>query len=412
MFIVGAGLLCALQPVYGDDSEPMQADEAALLLHEWSEADAIISADAAIGPPESDSLNEQIQPAVTDSTLKIAAQVEALDSLDETELDLSAGPPIELAIRLDPCKQFDGTQTHWLDQQQVFVYRTVCGATAWFDGFFGNRRYDQDTGNTFGRITVGGYWDQLNGWDQTLRFRANFALPAVRKRGSITIGRGDEEDLIEERDDPATRPVATNPTDNDVSTFVGFNFDKLRRLSKALGLNVGVKLRVPPEPYVKLKYLRVWQLSERNLIRLRPVVYWRSEEGYGSTLSVDFDRVLSNSVLFRWSNYGNVSQDEEVEGVNWGSTFYLFQALSNKRAVTYSIFARGETKAEVPFQNVGFEVRYRKQVFRDWLFMETGGGVSWPRYELDDVREANFGIGLRFEAYFGPAPEDWMLQRF
>jgi hypothetical protein len=46
------------------------------------------------------------------------------------------------------------------------------------------------------------------------------------------------------------------------------------------------------------------------------------------------------------------------------------------------------------------------------LFLETGGGLSWPRYFLDERRESNFGFGIGFEAYFGPAPDDWMLQRF
>jgi hypothetical protein len=53
----------------------------------------------------------------------------------------------------------------------------------------------------------------------------------------------------------------------------------------------------------------------------------------------------------------------------------------------------------------------RKRIFRDWLFVETGGGWSWPRYSAEEQREANFGLGLAFQAYFGPAPEDWMLER-
>jgi len=76
--------------------------------------------------------------------------------------------------------------------------------------------------------------------------------------------------------------------------------------------------------------------------------------------------------------------------------------------LTYSIFASGETDAPVRFQNAGLELRYRHSFLRKWLFIEYYGGVGWPRYQLDEKREINPGIGLRLEAYFGPAPDSWM----
>jgi hypothetical protein len=330
---------------------------------------------------------------------------EASKSLDE--LVVKAGPP-GLPL-IDPCKQYDAQYDSWLDRNQVRVYRTVCGATAWFDGFFGDRRFDQATGATYGRISVGGYWDERNGWDTRVRFRARFALPSLRERGSILIGRGDEQDLIDERNtsggDPTPVPAKAGEED---STFVGYGYDLMKGLSRNLSLSGGVRLDMPLEYIAKIKYRRVWQLSERNLLRLRPILYWKSEEGIGSTVNVDIDHVINSAFLFRWANFGNVSQYEEVEGVDWGTTFFLFQALSDKRALTYSTFARGETDAPVTFKNVGFEFRYRQRILRDWLFIEYIGGVSWPREFIDESRKANFGSGLRLEAYFGPAPDSWM----
>jgi hypothetical protein len=369
------------------------------------------------GPPQPDPALEQA-PASRSAFLaksplnelleqRLAARVVELDNPPEP-LDFSAGPPEALAARLDPCEQFDGSEASWLDEKQVFVYRTVCGATAWFDGFFGDRRYDQATGNTFGRITVGGYWDEQLGFDEKLRFRARFALPSLRQRGSLVIGRGDEQTLIEERDTSGNNPVAAaKPVVEDDSTYVGFAFDQMRLLSRALSFSAGLKLS-GLNPYVKVRYRRAWQLSERDLLRFRPVVYWRGDEGLGATLAFDVDHVLSNQFLVRWSNFGNISEDEEIEGVNWGSTLFLFQALSKRRALTYSVFASGETDAEVTFRTAGFETRYRQRIYKEWLFIEVGGGVSWPRTLLTEKREPVIGGGLRFEAYFGPAPDSWM----
>lgn len=416
--MTGLGFLCLCQSVVAADSLSEDAPDQLVPAKIGVNSKSPVNDSAypieipieAMGPPTPPrNLIQSGKPIAGDDG---TAGAELPAEVDAKSLDFSAGPPEQLSLRIDPCKQFDGAETHWLDKQQVFVYRTVCGATAWFDGFFGDRRYDQATGDTFGRITIGGYWDERDGWDSRLRFRAKFALPSLREKGSLLIGRGDGQDLIEERDTSGTNPVPISPnTGQDDATFVGFGFDAVKKLSRALGFSAGVKLRAPPEPFVKIRYNRAWQLSERNLLRLRPIGYWRSEEGFGTTLNVDIDHVLSNSFLFRWSNFGNISEDEEVEGVDWGSTLYLFHAVTKDQAWTYSVFGRGETDADITFQNAGFEIRYRRRIFRDWLFLETGGGVSWPRYSAEEQREANFGLGLAFQAYFGPAPEDWMLQR-
>jgi hypothetical protein len=66
----------------------------------------------------------------------------------------------------------------------------------------------------------------------------------------------------------------------------------------------------------------------------------------------------------------------------------------------------------VTFQNAGFELRYRHSFLRDWLFVEYVSGLSWPRQFLDERRKTNFGAGLYLEAYFGPAPDEYMQMNF
>jgi hypothetical protein len=338
----------------------------------------------------------------------VAADLTAQSTNQTEEAEL---PDVSDLPLIDPCTQYKPEDDTWLDYSQLAIYRTVCGATAWFDGFFGDRRYDQATGETFGRISIGGYWDEYSGFDSRLRFRARFALPSLRERGSVLIGRGDDQTIIEERDTAGTDQIPVQPSpdqDQQVSTFVGFGWNGLASLSRSLDFSAGLKLRSKPIPIFKIKYRRAWQMTDRDVLSIRPLLYWRSDQGLGFTLQQDFDHVLNNAFLFRWANYGNISEDEEVQGVRWGSTFYLYQALSQKKALTYSIFASGETDAPVSFQNVGLELRYRHSFLRKWLFIEYYGGVGWPRYQLEEKREINPGIGLRLEAYFGPAPDSWM----
>jgi len=303
----------------------------------------------------------------------------------------------------DPCEQ-DDTEG-WLDGTQEWVYEATCKSAAWFDGFFGTARYDERTGETHGRVGLSGFWDERDKFDPSMRFRASFALPSVRERASLMIGRGDEEELIEERTTTGADSIPGNFNRIDDSFLVGLGFGSKSR--PGFKFSVGAKVRAPPEPYVKLRYGKQFAFTESTLLRLRPIAYWRSEEKLGATLHVDIDQMLNEHMMVRWANYGNVAQ-EEVDGLEWESSLFLFHALSNRRAMTYRALVLGETKAEETLNNYGFEVRYRQRVLREWLFIEFIGGVTWPKFFINETRDANIGIGAGFEMYFGPVPDSQM----
>jgi hypothetical protein len=332
----------------------------------------------------------------------------------------SAGPPapaVEATVGdsgqqtepNDPCDQFDGQFDSWLDRGQVGLYSTVCEAAAWFDGFFGDARYDTATGETYGRLSAGGFSDQRNGFNSRLRFRTRFAFPSLRKRGNFFVGRGNDDEVIENRgvsDQEEDLPSISN--DQDDSLFAGFGFNRYRGIERGLDFRVGAKLRAPPEPFVQAAYRYGVRFSDSNLLRFRPLAYWRLEEKFGATLSIDSDNYIGENLLLRWSNFGNVSEDPNIDGMAWGSTLSLFQAFSNRRALTYSLLYRGETLDPVRVKNYGYELRYRQRVLRDWLFVELATSMTWPRDTLLEQRRRNVGAGLTFEVYFGPAPASWV----
>jgi hypothetical protein len=325
----------------------------------------------------------------------------------------STGPDAQIAApaspgedpdQIDPCDQFDTVGV--LDGTQEWVYETTCRTAAWFDGFFGNRRFDGRSGQTYGRVGLSGFWDQRDGFDPKFRFRANFALPALRDRASLMIGRGSEEELIEERTtEMDTIPGNFNRIDDD-SFLVGLGYTGKK--DRGFKLSIGAKVRAPPEPYIKLAYRKHWALTESTMLGVRPIVYWKTDDKFGTTLHVDFDHLLTNTLMLRWANYGNAATSRNVEGLEWQSSLILFQALSNRQALTYRVMVLGETQAEVPLGNYGFEIRYRRRMLRDWLFLELASSVTWPQEFRDENRDANFGIGAGLEMYFGPVPEGRM----
>ena len=96
--------------------------------------------------------------------------------------------------------------------------------------------------------------------------------------------------------------------------------------------------------------------------------------------------------------------EEEVEGLGWTQQFTAYHSISDRTAMSYNLFATGETDADVPLGDYGFELRFRRRISRDWLFVELLGFVTWPKEFVDEIRESNLGAGIEFEMQFGDWP--------
>ena len=66
--------------------------------------------------------------------------------------------PVELkdptTAAADLCRDKPG-DPDWLSQLRAGLYRTMCSSAAWFDGFFGNARFDDEYEAMHGSVAVG-----------------------------------------------------------------------------------------------------------------------------------------------------------------------------------------------------------------------------------------------------------------
>lgn len=354
---------------------------------------------------------------VTGAEERTGAEVSA-DGSSGTPTDVGpATPPRPRRTRADACRdpspdpddngegEQDADDEEWLDRFQLGVYTTVCGATNWFDGLFGNPRYEQDSNDTFGRLGLFETWDDRDGLDTRLRLRARLALPAMRDRLRLTLDRGDERELIEQRATSAENPLPPSFRNvSDDAWLLGLGYSKQEGLENGFDFGLGVRLRFPVDPYVRGTYRHNFIFDESTMLRFRETLFWRDSRGFGATTQLSLDRLLTPELLVRWNNTGTIAED--TEGLDWGSSVTLFQSLSNRRALSYTVLVRGETAAEVGLQDYGLDLRYRQRLNRRWLFLELATSLTWPRETLAERRKMNPGIGIGVEMFFGPVPDE------
>jgi hypothetical protein len=298
------------------------------------------------------------------------------------------------------CVETETTDEALLDRTQRTVHEVIDNTTRWFDGFFGQAQLGQGEHVSRGRLTVSGLWDQRDGFDTRFNLRAKFALPALQNRTRLILGRGDTDDIVDGTTNEGAEGLPGSfDDDRDDDWLIGFGYNRSGDMLRGLDFGAGIRLATPPDPYVNVTYRWYKTWNESWLLRVRPRVFTQRRRGTGFTLDSDLDYAISPTLMLRWAS--NFAVEDEVEGLGWRSDVLAYQSLSNNKAFSYGVFAQGETAAEVELRNIGFELRFRRRLAREWFFIQLSTGVSWPREFLDEQRESNFGVGISFEMQFG-----------
>jgi hypothetical protein len=287
----------------------------------------------------------------------------------------------------------------WLDRMQASFYRTACLTSAKFDGFFGSARFNDEYQSTNGSLSFGTLWDQRDGLDPALRFRLRMQLPQLGDRFNVFVGRVDREEHVTElRDDFDSLPRQFGAQEDD-AVLLGVGYSQPAQGAGHVDFDVGTELSFPVDPYIKGRYRVTLPFLEHNMLRLRETLFWQKSERSGMTSRFDLERLMSEEFLVRWTASGTWTQN--TEGVRWLSSVTLFQNLGASRALAYQVGASGETKQDVPLEDYGFRLIYRRSMFRDWLFLELRSSITWPRETLLETRERNLGLGAAVEMQFG-----------
>jgi hypothetical protein len=285
----------------------------------------------------------------------------------------------------------------WVDRTHSLVERNLFDTVVWFDHFFGDERMVvPEWPESYLRWMNDFRWDEEERFSARSRVRASLRLPRLKKRWRLVISgetRGDPNALTPE--DPGNPGLDVGSRVRTGSTELVY--DILRTPRSTLDAGAGVRVKIPPDAFVRTRFQHARPIALKTLGRITATAFWDARDGFGESNQLDLERWLAVPTLLRWSNSFEIS--EVTNGWTWGTELSLLHKFSPKSAATFAVGASGSTRPAWIAQNYRVLARYRRNVFRKWLFLEGEPDVHWPRKE-DGSRKPVWGATLRVEILF------------
>ena len=292
----------------------------------------------------------------------------------------------------------------WVDRTHTRIEKDLFETTVWFDRFFGGDRIVvTEPPESFLRWMNELRWDEEENFSGRSTVRASLRLPRLKKRWKLAISgetRGDPNALIAE--DPGNPGLNVGSRVRTGSTEL--IYDIYRTTRSSLDVGAGVRVKIPPDAFVRTRFQHARPVGFNILGRFTATAYWDARDGFGESNQIDLERWLAQPTLLRWSN--SLTIEEKSDGWLWGTELSLLHKFSPKSAITFAGGVSGTTEPAWIATNYRILTRYRRNVWRKWLFLEGEPDIHWPRKE-DGSRKAVWGATLRVEILFtglGPHP--------
>jgi len=272
-----------------------------------------------------------------------------------------------------------------------YTLNTTRRVANWLDSFFDSERVKDEENITRLKISARGYIDQDEESEADVKFSIKARMPNTRKRLQLFLS----NDLDEDMDASANAPPL--PRDEDETAYLGlriFNIigDKIPgHTSSAAGVNLkGGDINYFIEP----RYSYLHEFDQWNLYFLQKIRYSHHDK-LESRTRFDFDRVLNEKFFFRLNTELYWRQDnEDYDGFQNTLRFYLSQKLPGPQAIIYEFNNLFRSEPDYHLRSTSLRVRYRRQIWRRWLFLEAAPQIAFR--EEEDFK-ASLGMVLKLE---------------
>ena len=287
----------------------------------------------------------------------------------------------------------DESTFSFMDSHQQYISDYIRRFTTSIDRFLANTKKSQDYSGSFMRLTWDTTWSE--GGDISTRGRIKFRvhLPQTQKKLKLIIeSEPDEKRNIKDLETRGTETTPTTDSNNGVYTGIESQIGEGEKWK--VRPSVGLRIRSPLDPYLRLRATRENLFTNWKLY-FHESLYLFDSTGFGADTIMDWDRGLTENLLFRSSSF--LRYTDERDQFDMSQSFNLIHQLSKKRVVTYKVAVFADSEPSIFATSYLINASYRQNVHKDYLFVELQPQVQ---YQKINNFEPEYSLFLRMELYY------------
>lgn len=295
----------------------------------------------------------------------------------------------------DDAASDDEAEPSQVESLHAAIAGNVKAFGAWMDSYFSDEQANAENNKTRVRVMVGGSVEKGSDPSGRLKLNVKLALPKLSKRlSAIASADGDNSTDVQ---NTANNDVREHYSGTDKqNTAVGLQY----RIHSTESTNASAILSMRIHDYIPVGIVggRVRQTVDLDPWRLRLTqsVLWYTDNGFSLPSRIDLDRMVTDTVMSRTNLRGDWYESED--GYYYEANQWFIQSLGPRRSIAYEWNNHFRTKPSNRLEETNLRVRYRRAIYRDWLYFDLAPQLSFPR---DRDFDATPGIYAGFEIRFG-----------
>ena len=277
----------------------------------------------------------------------------------------------------------------YIDRSHAYFDRKINRVVSWFDGLFADKAR-QDTEKSDIKLKWSNELRAEEG--ENVKFhsalRAHLRLPRFQKRIKLVIIEETREEAVTPVPIEPGTPIANTPTQTNSLRALNTELRYYAHETKTAYafLAVGSRFVWLPETFVRSRLLWRHPLGDNSFISPSVTPFWQDHLGFGVTPQLDFGHLFPRDHVFLWANSATFFKNRP--GFLWGSEVSLSRILSPVTAIAVSVGANGATRPSLvadrfnlAANNYKVSGKYRRNIYRPWLFLELVPETNWRREE-------------------------------
>ncbi|MFA9612464.1 MAG: hypothetical protein ACERK9_00850 [Deltaproteobacteria bacterium] len=275
-----------------------------------------------------------------------------------------------------------------------YIHRSLSGGVSntagSVDAFFDDERHAAEDNRTRLKLRFDVFFEKGESVDLKPRVNLSLAIPRTNKRLKLLVS-GNPQDENEDEEGGAAPAV-----DEDEDLEVALAYTPVQTISTNFSWRTGLKFSsIIPDWWFGPRW-RGYAKGEIWGTRFTETFRWRTDDGFESITTIDFERDVAENFFYRTTLKGKWNQDKE--DYRYEIAPKLFQRLDPKRVLKYEYITKFKSTNDHQWDNFIFRITYRQRIWRKWLFFEIAPQASFPESEDWDFTP---GILFRIETFFG-----------